>query len=90
MVLRSQAIGTRSRGTATTATEEEKEEDEGDEKRVHQPQRQQQEGLVAAGEFSWLEYASVRCGSRALNGHLFQQQHFVERSLAQHIYRPGR
>ncbi|KAI3415389.1 hypothetical protein GPALN_004997 [Globodera pallida] len=51
--------------------------------------QQQQEGYVEASNFDWDEYMALRGGIKALNGHLFQHQHFVERTLAQHIFRPG-
>ncbi|KAL3105584.1 hypothetical protein niasHT_021687 [Heterodera trifolii] len=52
-------------------------------------QQQQQQGVVQASNFDWEQYLAVRGGTAAQNGHLFQQQHFMERTLAQQIFRPG-
>ncbi|KAL3103987.1 hypothetical protein niasHT_020680 [Heterodera trifolii] len=52
-------------------------------------QQQQQHGVVQASNFDWEQYLAVRGGTAAQNGHLFQQQHFMERTLAQQIFRPG-
>ena len=46
--------------------------------------------ITHAENFSWEKFLSDKASWRAINGHLFSHERFLEHTFAEHIFRSGR